>query len=559
MLSVLYIVLMIGGLIFVHELGHYLAARRLGVHVVEFSIGFGPKLWSFKGKQKDPALPPTEYIIAMLPVGGYVRMLGADPTEDVPEEVKAWALNYKPVWRRLIIALAGPAFNLLLPPVLFFFLGLSVDSTVPTVAGTVDPGHPAWAAGIRPGDRIIEVDGEPVRYFTEDLIPAVSVHPDEEIEIAWEHLGETRRAPITPKSRVQELIPGSPVMAETVGKIGIGATFVEPIIAVTPGSRAEAAGLRTWDRVVTIDGEPERYLTRLIQRIEAAAERPVELGVIRYDPERSGALDLGVGQVEMITLPAASGPADRGLYSAECVVHRAMPGSPAQAAGLRTGDRILAIDGVSCDSWLFASDQLDQKKEGEEFALQLLRGDQRLDVTLAKAEVPWPRDLVPDGTRVLHGIETLFATGVPEPIAVDNRFAYALDYMATKTSFALKSTIGTLGGLFTGRVSVKDGLGGPVLIAQVTARAAADGLEQFFGLMAMLSVSLGLINLLPIPVLDGGTIMFLAIEGIRRKPVSMRLRMIATYAGLAFIVVLMVIVLRNDMNRCAGMLGGMWP
>lgn len=562
MLTVLYIVLMIGGLIFVHELGHYLAARRLGVHVVEFSIGFGPRLWTIKGKQKNPALPPTEYIIAALPVGGYVRMLGADPTEEVPDEVHAWALNYKPVWRRFVISLAGPGFNLLLPLVVFFFVGLATDATMPSVAGTVDPGHPAWAAGIRPGDRITEVAGEPVRYFAEEMAPLIEDHPGEEIDIAWEHLGEIRRGKITPRARVQELIPGSSVMARTVGKIGVGATFVEPIIAVTPGSQAEAAGLRTWDRIVTIDGEAEPYLTRALQRIEAAAGRAVELGVVRYHPEVAGNLALALGDVEKVTLPPATGAADRGVFSAECVVEHAMPGSPADKAGVRRGDRILAVDAQACDSWLFTGDYLDRKKVGEDFTLTLDRAGERVTATLAKVEVPWPMDLQPDAKRAIHGIETRYATSDPAPIPVENRFSYAIDTMLSRTGQSLQTTVGILGGLFTGKVSVKEGLGGPVLIAQITARAASNGLESFFKLMAVLSVSLGLINLLPIPVLDGGTMMFLAIEGIRRKPVSMRVRMIATYMGLAFIVVLMVIVLRNDLNRgCGGvgMLGGFWP
>lgn len=561
MLSVLYIILMIGGLIFVHEFGHYLAARRLGVHVVEFSIGFGPRLWTIKGKQRDPALPPTEYVIAALPIGGYVRMLGADPTEEVPEEVHAWALNFKPVWRRLIISLAGPAFNLLLPFIVFFFVGLATDATLPSVAGTVDPGHPAWAAGIRPGDRITEVAGEPVRYFVEEMAPVIEDHPDQEIDIAWDHLGEIKRSKITPRARVQELVPGSSVMARTVGKIGVGATFVEPIIAVTPGSPAEDAGLRTWDRIVTVDGVAEPYLTRALQRIEAAADRPVELGVVHYRPEVSGNLALGLGAVDEITLPPAAGAADRGVFSAECVVARTMPGSPADKAGVRPMDRILAVDGNPCDSWLFTGDYLSRKKVGEDFTLTIDRGGEPVELTLAKVEVPWPRDLQPDFKRAIHGIETRYATSDPAPIPIDNRFGYAINYMLSRTGQALRSTVGILGGLFTGKVSVKQGLGGPVLIAQITARAASNGLEDFFKLMAVLSVSLGLINLLPIPVLDGGTIMFLAIEGIRRKPVSMRLRMIATYVGLAFIVILMVIVLRNDLNRCTGvgMLGGLWP
>lgn len=563
MLTVLYIVLMIGGLIFVHELGHYLVARRLGVHVVEFSIGFGPKLFGFKGKQRYPGLPPTEYIIAALPLGGYVRMLGADPTEDVPAEVREWALNFKPVWRRFLIALAGPAFNLILPLVLFFFVGLSIDTTTPSIVGTVDPGRPAWQAGIRPGDRITEVAGEPVSYFYEEMAPAIEAWPAQEIDIAWERLGEPMRARITPRAEQQNVIPRVPVLAETVGKIGVGDRYVEPIVAVAPGSVAAAAGLRTWDRIVSVDGHAETYLARVLQRIETARDRPVELGVLRYSADqRVGNFAFSVGDVERVTLPAAGGgPADRGLSTSECVVHRVMPGSPAAKTGeIAPGDRIVAIDGNPCDAWLFAELQLSQKKKGEEIVLTLSRDGEKRDVKVAKTEVAWPLDLQPENKELVLGIETLYALGRPAQIPIDGRLGYAAAFMLRSTGDALKKTVATLGGLFTGKVSVDQGLGGPVLIAQITARVADRGLAEFFGWMAVLSVSLGLINLLPIPVLDGGTIMFLAIEGIRRKPVSMRLRMIATYAGLAFIVVLMVIVFRNDLNRCGpGMMLGLWP
>lgn len=552
MIEVLYIALMIGGLIFVHELGHYLVARWMGVHVVEFSIGFGPKIASFKAKSRHPHLPPTEWVISALPVGGYVKMLGADPTEDVPAEVRDVALNFKPVWRRFLIAVAGPAFNLVLPLFLFFFVGLSIGTALPSVVGTVDQGGPAWDAGIRPGDRIVEVAGEPVSYFSEDMARAIEAHPGAEIAIAWERLGGVQRGRITPRAEEREIIPG--VLSEEQGKIGVGLAFSLPIIGVEAGSVAEAAGLRPWDRVVTVDGEAEPYLERVFARLEAAADRPVELGVVSWDERPEGNLGLALGTARTVTLPAAEGDPRRGLFNGDCLVHRVVPGSPGSKE-LARGDRILAVDGAACTSWLFASYAIANKKK-EPFTLTVARGGEVRDVTLAQVEVPWPVDLRPENTALIHGIETVYAVGNPEPIPIDDRLGYAAGFMVRRTAGALVGTVAVIAGLFTGKVSVKEGLGGPVLIAQLTTRAAEAGWATFFNMMALLSISLGLINLLPIPVLDGGTIMFLAIEGIRRKPVSMRARMIATYVGLAFIVVLMVIVLRNDLNRCMpGMIG----
>lgn len=551
-MSILYIALMIGGLIFVHELGHYLVARWMGVHVVEFSIGFGPKIASFKAKSRHPHLPPTEWVISALPVGGYVKMLGADPTEDVPAEVRDVALNFKPVWRRFLIAVAGPAFNLVLPLFLFFFVGLSIGTALPSVVGTVDQGGPAWESGIRPGDRIVEVAGEPVSYFSEDMARAIEAHPGAEVDIAWERLGVVQRGRITPRAEEREIIPG--VLTEEQGKIGVGLSFSLPVIGVEAGSVAEAAGLRSWDRIVTVDGEAEPYLERVFARLEAAAGRPVELGVLSWEPRPEANLAFAVGTARTVTLPASEGDPRRGVFNGDCLVHRVVPGSPASKE-LARGDRIVAVDGAACTSWLFASYAIESKKE-EPFTLTVDRGGEVREVTMAQVEVPWPLDLRPENTALIHGIETIFAVGSPEPIPIDDRLGYAAGFMVRRTAGALVGTVAVIAGLFTGKVSVKEGLGGPVLIAQLTTRAAEAGWATFFNMMALLSISLGLINLLPIPVLDGGTIMFLAIEGIRRKPVSMRARMIATYVGLAFIVVLMVIVLRNDLNRCVpGMIG----
>ncbi len=552
-MSILYIALMIGGLILVHELGHFLVARGLGVHVVEFSIGFGPRLWSFKGKQANPKLPPTEYQIALLPVGGYVRMLGADPGEEIDPEVRGVALNYKPVWRRLLIALAGPAFNLILPFILFFLVGLSIGEAPPSIVGDVSYGAPAWEAGIRPGDRITEVDGEPVALFSE-LADEVEEHPDEPVEIAWDHLGQERRAVVTPRATDVEVIPE--VLSMTRGRIGVSLAHAGPIIGVQEGSLAAAAGLSSWDLVVTVDGEPERYLHRVLARIAENPGREIALGVLRYDRRSTSNLALGMAAPHRVTLPPASaGDPSRGIFSAECLVHAVIPGSPADRAGLARGDRILDLDGRECTSWVFAQHYLGQRR-ADGVTLQVARGERVLSLSVKAAEVLWPADLQPQRRVTIYGLQPLVAWRSPEPVAIDDGFGYAVDYMMAESGDAMLKTLAVLGGLLSTKVGIEEGLGGPALIAQLTTRAAERGWEQFLRLMAMLSVSLGLINLLPIPILDGGTILFLAIEGVRRKPVSMRVRMIATYAGLAFVVLLMVIVTRNDLQRCSlGMIG----
>ncbi|MCA9514000.1 MAG: site-2 protease family protein [Myxococcales bacterium] len=551
-MSVVYIALMIGGLIFFHELGHYLVARWMGVHVVEFSIGFGPRVFNFKQKQTRATLPPTEWSIALLPVGGFVKMLGADPMEDVPAEIRDVALNFKPVWRRFLIALAGPLFNLILPFIIFFFVGLGTSTAPSSVMGDVNPGGPAWAAGIRPGDRITAVGGEEVRTWGE-FSGAVQEYPDKDVEIRWDRLGEAKSAIVHPVAETRDIIPN--VMTETQGRVGVTNSFGLSILHIEPGSPAEKAGLRDLDAVVTVNGQRERYLYRVLGLIEASPEQPITLGVLSFAERSVGGVGVALATPRTITLPpAVGGDPLRGIRSGACVVSRVSPRSPAAKAGLRTGDRITSYDGWECASWLFAANYLEERR-GKAVKLTWERGGEQLAGELAAAQVPWPAPLQPDRKVYFTGLDVVLGSELPDDVEIDDRFGFAVGYMADRSFGAMIGTLAVLGGLFSGKVSIKDGLAGPAMIMRLTADAAEQGAEQFFKLMAMLSVSLGLINLLPIPVLDGGQILFLAIEGVRRKPVSMRLRMVATYIGLAFIVVLMVVVLRNDIDRCAGIIG----
>lgn len=572
--QVLFFILMIGVLILVHEYGHYLLARLMGVHVVEFAIGVGPKIMKIKGKKRfagEVELPRTEFTIGALPFGGFVRMLGTDPHEVVPPEIDQVSFNARPVWRRFLIMIAGPAFNILLALVIYFATGLGESKLPSSLMGSIDVSGPAAEVGLRPGDRIVAIDGEEVRYFwqvVEGVEPKVREEEDPAtgetryagvpFELTWERHGERTTKTIAPIVFMKEKVPGVPSLGTTpVGRIGVKQDNVRPLIAVAPGSVAERAGLRNWDLVIAVDGVPVQHLPGAIDALYRARARAVKVQVIGYDEASAGGVAMGVAAARLVELPAvasdveASADGARGIYTAECLVHRVVPGSPADKAGIRPGDRLLRFEGIECSGWDFFQQRLYIAGQGGG-TLELGRGEETLKVPLAMAEVLWPDELRKDATMPVHGIEVLYVDAREELVDNEDRLTYAWHNMGEGISGAVTSVVSTLGGLFSGRAKLKDSVIGPTGMAQLAAKSVERGWGWFFALMAGFSVSLGIINLLPIPILDGGQILFLAIEGVRRKPVSMRVRMAATYAGLAFVVLLMIIVTRYDIERCIG-------
>ena len=218
-MSAVYFLLLLGGLIFFHELGHFLAARAMGVHVVTFSIGFGPTLLRFHGRPRGP-WGPTEYVIAALPLGGYVRMLGDDPAEDLPEISRPVSFGAKSIWRRLLIVAAGPAFNLILPYFIFFGAGLMAHELTPSVVGMLDESGSAAAAGIEPGDRVVEVNGAEVRYFWQ-LQEHFGGGPGRTLDVVVDRPSSGRvSVSLTPAVHQERVLPGIEVFEE-LGRVGI--------------------------------------------------------------------------------------------------------------------------------------------------------------------------------------------------------------------------------------------------------------------------------------------------------------------------------------------------
>ena len=334
------IVLLLGGLIFVHELGHFVAAKLLGVKVVRFSIGFGPRLFGWVRGE-------TEYQLALLPLGGYVKMAGDDPNEEVaPEDAGRGFLEQKP-WRRFLIAAAGPGMNLVFPLFLYFLMAIAQNGKLapgPTV-GTITPGLPAAAAGLQPGDRIRSVAAPgrapvPVRYFA-DLRDLVSPHGGEPLRFDVQRGDRRLDLTITP-AREQEQ---NPVEVTWRGIIGVSPSYAPAVVApATPGS---AGGLQPFDLVTSVDGTPVAHAGGLDRALRAAACRPVDLVVKRTPAGASGdAAPALTARLEQVPTCAGGAPAFRVADpSVSAYVGSVTPNGPAAKAGIRRGDQIVAVNG----------------------------------------------------------------------------------------------------------------------------------------------------------------------------------------------------------------------
>jgi regulator of sigma E protease len=422
-MTFLYFLIVIGVLVFVHEFGHFIMAKRAGVRVEKFSLGMGPRLVGFKKGD-------TEYVISALPLGGYVKMAGENPDEEPtgsPDEFQS-----KSVWQRALIAATGPLTNIVLAFIimpLVFMIGTYTEG--PAKVGYVESGSPAESAGFKAGDVIVAINGRNIGDWTKAL----------------------------------------------------------SLIAVNPNT----------DLRVTVDREGTRQTLVL---------RP------------AAATDLKIGMSGLVPdMPAEIG--------------KLKPGFPAEKAGLKENDKILAVDGKTVYHWnQFSS--LVRESKGKTINLTIERLGKRMDVSLAARE---------DGGKYVIGVEPVI-----HMVFKKYGFFESLRLGFDKTLEAIDLTIITLKKLVTLSLSIKT-LGGPVMIAQMSGQAATAGLSAFLSLLAIISISLGILNLLPIPILDGGLILFLVIEAIRKKPVSRKVMEVSQSIGAAILITLIAVVSYNDVMR----------
>lgn len=440
---ILAFVFILGAAVVLHEFGHFIVAKMLGIRVETFSVGFGKRIWGRRwGK--------TDYRVSLIPLGGYVKLGGDESNsgleegggEEIPERER---FDLRPRWQRILVGLAGPVMNVLtalaVPLALAMIIGVQV--TPPPVVKTVFDGSAAQKAGVQPGDRFVSFNGRENTEWDKIRNDAL-LSPEQQIPMVVERNGKRIPLTIVPTKEVSD--------GETVGTLGILPDYGDvPIIVldVSPGMPAEEAGLRPGDRFVSIGGEPVKSAEQVRQYIRAHPDEPISIKVAR-----------GNEQLEVTAQTRnVNGANILGIYPAEDPPVR------------RVGPLAAASYSVS------------------------------------------------------HNLEMLRLTGM------------------------------ALGQVFSGRRSVRDTFAGPIGIAQASKRAAEEGgMEGVFRMLGFLSLNLGIFNLLPIPVLDGGMIFMLIIEGIlgwMGLKLSMTMRERIQQVGFVFLLLLMGFVIINDVTKYA--------
>ena len=543
-------------LVFIHEFGHFIVAKACGVHVKVFSIGFGRRVVGFEHGG-------TDYRLSVLPFGGYVQMAGSDPF-GTGEEDDDWlddpsrAFLRRPVWQRLLVVAAGPAFNLALPLVLFTALLMAGEPQPSNELGIVEQDGIAAAAGVQAGDRLVAVDGEQTPTWNAVAKRLVS----------WESGPHTLTVSRDGVTRVID------VAYDEADGLGLGVDYKRPDAVAgvdDPASPAGAAGIETGDTITAIDGQPVEDWVG-INRVLAEAGSTV---VVVLSGGRSVTMEASDWQPALRRVQADStsrwGLVPTTLFVgsvgetvakdstdilAGCRPSVTKPPAPAFEAGLRKGDRFLRLNDKAVRNWsdVLAGVAATMNGEGDNatarpLRVEVVRAGRVIDLELTPTVI---RDTDSFGRyyfRPVLGVMRMGALAAGPKTRVYYDFSAATQRAWDETTRLSGYVVEQVGKLVTGAAAVQKSLGGPVEMVRQASSAAEQGIFVWARLMGMLSISLGIINLLPVPVLDGGQLLFYAVEGLRGRPLSLAIREKAQQIGVLLLVMLMMSVLFFDIRR----------
>jgi len=443
--SLIFFLIALAILIIIHEYGHFWVARRCGVKVLRFSVGFGKPIWQKVGKDG------TEYVLAPIPMGGYVKML--DEREmPVSEEQAQFAFNRQSLAKRVAIVSAGPIANLLFAVLAYWILLVVGVSGIKPVINDVRPASIAADAGLHAGDEILQIDGND-----------------------------------------------------------------------TP----------TWNSVYKA----------LIQKAEYGEKIDITVSSASIKQEHSLILpQVGLEQVGNILEQIGIEPL---RPSIKPILGEVMPGSPAEKAGLKAGDMLVSAQQETIPSWNQWVDLI-QASAGKTLDIELLRDGDRLGLTL----IPETGE---DGKGRIGAAVDASQAAIPQELQAELRYGpiEAIKYAVIQTWDFSSSNLKSLWGMVTGKVST-DNLGGPISIAQIAGSSAEQGVMSFISFLAMISITLGILNLLPIPMLDGGHLAMFAFEAVRGKPLSDTMQVQIQKVGFLVLIMVMFIAFFNDLSRVFG-------
>jgi regulator of sigma E protease len=534
---------MVGVLVLVHELGHFLWAKAFGVRVLKFSIGFGPRVAGFRRGA-------TEYVLSAFPLGGYVRMLGENPRDEVPAREAHTSFSGVSLFRRFVIVIGGPMMSLAFPIALYFVVFLGDTALTPSTIGRVFPNRPAGGK-LLAGDRVVAIDGDEIATFYE-LSRIVENSTGRSLELSVDRRGKPLTVKVTPVASSKEL----PLeMSEEVGRIGIAPQHPLAVVGVaSPTSPAAAAHLRSFDVIVAAAGKPIERFVDLQHVLEKNRGTLVPLTFLRPTPVASALGGLAVLEIyepRVATLTPEPGEGDAmqraGLESSDLYVSAVTAGSPEARVGLLPGDRLVELDGRPIAMWPTLLEDL-RAARGREHTVSWMRGG---ELRQGRFALTRSSGVTEDGQgydRYVVSMRNWLPAKLDEPVPNPSPLFYAGREAFRATSEVVELTVFSVVRLLQGRLSVKS-IGGPLTIFDVAGTAAREGALNYLTLMALISINLGLINLLPIPLLDGGHVLFLLSEAVMRRPLGVRAREYAHVAGLVVLLAIMVLAFKNDIER----------
>jgi regulator of sigma E protease len=541
--DLLYFALLCSVLIFVHELGHFVWAKIFGVKVLTFSIGFGPKIVRLRGRE-------TEYCIGLLPLGGFVKMLEENRQEPVFPEDRKRTFEAQALWKRVIIVMAGPTMNVLFPVLLYFAVFIGETHFQPPTVGVVLPGHPAEGK-LRPGDRILEVEGERIEAFAE-LRRIVANSPNKELKLKVFRENEHVEVAVIPEEKV---IRKPLDIIDRVGEIGIKPNRPAAVVGVPRlDSPAYRGGLRTFDLVTEFRGRPVKTFADLEALLHENRGETVPVTYLRplVVPRALGGLaDMAVYEAGVAALTPETGHGDltakTGLEPADMYVANVPEGSAEWKAELRPGDRIIEVDQVEVTAWSMVIERL-MAAPDRPHVLTWLHAGQRKSGTIELRREDYIDEYGEHRPRFFVRMSN-WAPSIPEPYAESpSRVGFAFQSALEETYDVVRFIVVGIIRIAEGKVSIST-LGGPITVYDVVGEEGKKGVSYFVWAMAVISINLGLINLLPIPVLDGGHLLFFVFEAVLRRPLPLRVRELASLAGLVVLFALMGVAFKNDVER----------